>query len=117
MEVELWARLDADPHARGAHRAALYARLLQSARQTFQMDDPDVLTDEVMLHLAFVAHKSMFPIFRAEVDAEVEKMCDDPVVRRAYHYLSTALLAFANGHLARVELANRTDWIAWMDTL
>lgn len=116
MEAELWARVDADPHARGAFHADIHLRLLKCVGDKIQMDDPTILTDDVVAHLASVAHKSIFPMFREEVDAEVRKM-RHRVVQRAYYNISKALHIFVHRLSELSELAGPGDWVAWMDTL
>lgn len=112
MHYELELRFEDDSLSPARHRAFINAQLVQSVGNTIQRDDPDVLTHEVMSHIVWTAYVSIFPMFREEVVDAVQNMTD-PVVRRAYTHVRTALRMFINGR----DIATDRDWEAWIESM
>lgn len=116
MDDELWLRFEDDPWGPARHRATINARFVENVGKTIQRDDPAVLTDEVMSHIVSTAYMSIFPMFREEV-AEAAQNMTDPIVRRAYTNVRTALRLFTNGWSLLSDIGTDRDWEAWIESM
>lgn len=116
MDVELSQRMEVCPHATHQYRTDLNLACLRTVCRAIQKDHPDTLTDDVMSLIHSTAYMSTLPMFHEEVDAQVRTMTD-PVVRRAYLQVSSAIQIFVSGWFSSHAMATDETWERWIDDL
>lgn len=116
MDVELSQRMESCSHATNQYRTHLNLACLSTVCRAIQKDHPDALTDDVMSFIYSTAYMSTLPMFGEEVDTHVRTMTN-PVVRRAYLQVSSAIKIFVSGWFSSHALATDETWERWIDDL
>lgn len=116
MDEELYDRVVEDPLRRAQHRALINSQFVENVGKKIQLDNPQVLTDDVMSFVISTAYMSIFPMFHEEVH-EAERGMHDEVVSRAYRNVRTALVLFTRGWPTHSDIATDRDWDAWIESM